>query len=104
MLNIVANTAGYNTAMAAEAAERDWAFLDPNPILRSLAGTPGAVLAFPAFPGLPGVTAEMSQNTPFGFALSRDGFHPSTSTHQALAGILIDLINTTYGTSIPALN
>ncbi len=104
MLNIVAATAGYNAAMAAEADERDWIFVDPNPLVRQLAQAPGAVLSFPAFPGLPGVTAEMSQNTPFGFALSRDGFHPSTSTHQVVADALIDLINAKYGTSIPTLN
>jgi hypothetical protein len=102
MLNIVSATAGYNAAMAAEAEERDWIFVDPNDLLRQLAQTPGAVLPFPAFPGLPGVTPEMSQNTPFGFALSRDGFHPSTSTHEAVADALIAAINAAYGTSIPA--
>jgi hypothetical protein len=103
MLNIVAATAGYNAAMAAEADERDWIFVDPNALLRQLAQTPGAVRSFPAFPGLPGVTAEMSENTPFGSLLSRDGFHPSTTTHQLLTDALIDLINGKYGTSIPGL-
>jgi lysophospholipase L1-like esterase len=102
MLNIVSATAQYNAAMAAEAAERDWLFVDPNDLLRQLAGTPGAVLPFPAFPGLPGVTPEMSQNAPFGTALSRDGFHPSTSTHVLVANALIAAINAKYGTTIPA--
>jgi lysophospholipase L1-like esterase len=102
MLNIVSATAQYNAAMAAEAEERDWLFVDPNALLRQIAQTPGAVLPFPAFPGLPGVTPEMSQNTPFGFALSRDGFHPSTSTHELVADALIVAINAAYGTSIPA--
>jgi hypothetical protein len=102
MLNIVSATAGYNAAMAAEADERDWIFVDPNPLLRDLAQSPGAVLSFPAFPGLPGVTPEMSQNTPFGYALSRDGFHPSTSTHELVADALIAAINAAYGTTIPA--
>jgi hypothetical protein len=104
MLNIVAATAGYNAAMAAEADERDWIFVDPNALLRQLAQTPGAVLSFPAFPGLPGVSAEMSEETPFGSLLSRDGFHPSTSTHRALADILINLINNKYNTGVPALD
>lgn len=43
----------------------------------------------------------MSQNTPFGFALSRDGIHPSTSTHEAVAAALVQAINAKYGTSIP---
>jgi lysophospholipase L1-like esterase len=103
MLNIVAATAGYNAAMAAEAEARDWIFIDPNDLLAQLVQVPGAVLSFPAFPGLPGVTPEMSENTPFGSALSRDGFHPSTSTHRVLTDALIQAINAKYGTNIPAL-
>jgi hypothetical protein len=46
----------------------------------------------------------MSQNTPFGTALSRDGIHPSTSTHRLVANALIQAINAKYGTDIAAVN
>ena len=104
MANIFASVAQYNATIEAAAAELDWIYVDPNDLLLSLVGTPGAILSFPAFPGLPGVTAEMSQNTPFGTALSRDGIHPSTSTHRLVANALIQAINAKYGTDIAAVN
>jgi lysophospholipase L1-like esterase len=103
MANMFAAVASYNTAIEAAATVLDWVFVDPNDLLRTLIGTPGAILSFPAFPGT-GPTAEQSQNTPFGTALSRDGIHPSTSTHRLVANALIQAINAKYTTSIPALN
>jgi lysophospholipase L1-like esterase len=104
MANLVGAITQYNAAIEAAAADVGWIYIDPNDLLLTLIGAPGAILPFPAFPGLPGVTAEMSQNTPFGTALSRDGIHPSTSTHRLVANALIQAINGAYGTSIPALN
>jgi hypothetical protein len=103
MANLFSSVAQYNAAIEAIADELDWIFVDPNDLLVGLIGTPGAILPFPAFPGT-GPTAEMSQNTPFGTALSRDGIHPSTSTHRLVTNALIQAINAKYGTSIPALN
>jgi hypothetical protein len=103
-LNLIGAVAAYNATIEAAATELDWVFVDPNDLLAGLSGTPGAILQFPAFPGLPGVTPAMSQNTPFGFALSRDGIHPSTSTHELVTDALIAAINAKYGTGIPALN
>ncbi|MDH4044247.1 MAG: SGNH/GDSL hydrolase family protein [Gemmatimonadota bacterium] len=102
MANLVGAITQYNATIEAAAADLDWIYVDPNDLLASLVPVAGAILSFPAFPGLPGVTPEMSQNTPFGFALSRDGIHPSTSTHQAVAAALVQAINAKYGTSIPA--
>jgi lysophospholipase L1-like esterase len=104
MANLFASVAQYNATIEAAAADLDWIYVDPNDLLLSLIGSPGAILPFPAFPGLPGVTADMSQNTPFGTALSRDGIHPSTSTHRLVANALIQAINAKYGTSVPLLN
>jgi len=104
MANLFASVAQYNVAIEAAAADLDWVYIDPNALLEALIGTPGAILPFPAFPGLPGVTAEASQNAPFGTALSRDGIHPSTSTHRQVANALIQAINAKYATSIPPLN
>jgi lysophospholipase L1-like esterase len=103
MVNLFSSVAQYNAAIEAVADELDWIFLDPNDLLLGLIGTPGAILPFPAFPGT-GPTPEMSRDTPFGTALSRDGIHPSTSTHRLVANALIQAINAKYGTSIPALN
>jgi lysophospholipase L1-like esterase len=100
MANLFASVAQYNAAIEGEADARGWIFVDPNDLLVQLAATPGAILSFPAFPGLPGVTPEMSLNTPFGSALSLDGIHPSTSTHELVANALIAAINATYGTSL----
>lgn len=102
MANLFASVTQYNATIEAAATDLGWVYLDPNDLLASLIGTPGAILSFPAFPGLPGVTPEMSQNTPFGFALSRDGIHPSTSTHALMADALIAAINAAYETTIPA--
>lgn len=104
VLNLLSAVTQYNATIEAAATARDWIFLDPNDLLEGLAGTPGAILPFPAFPGLPGVTPEMSQNTPFGSALSRDGIHPSTSAHRLVTNALIQAINAKYQTTIPPLN
>jgi len=104
MANLTVAISQYNAVIEAAADDLGWIYVDPNDLLASLAATPGAILPAPAFPGFPGVTPEMSQNTPFGFALSRDGIHPSTSTHQLVANALIQAINARYSTSIPALN
>lgn len=88
----------YNTAIAQEAAARNWAYVDPNPHLRLLAGVPGAVRPFPAFPPDPGATT-----APFGTALSRDGVHPSTATQFLIAQIVRDSINARYSATIPAI-
>jgi hypothetical protein len=104
MANLFSSVAQYNAAIEAAAEELDWIFVDPNDLLAALIVTPGAIRPFPAFPGLPGVSADDSQNAPFGTALSRDGIHPSTSTHGLVTNVLIQAINAKYGTSIPALN
>ncbi len=99
--NIFAAVTQYNVAIKAEADERDWVFLDPNALLLQLLADPTAIRPFPAFPG----TAAPSEtlNTPFGTAISLDGFHPSASTHKAVANALVAAINAAYGTSISAI-
>jgi hypothetical protein len=87
----------YNIAIAAEAAERNWIFLDPNVLLAGLAQDPAAIRPFPAYdPADPQhVTA------PFGWALSLDGLHPSGQAHVLVADALIEAINAEYGANIP---
>ena len=40
---MIATVAQYNATIAQEAADRDWVFLDPNPLLVQLAADPSAV-------------------------------------------------------------
>ena len=79
-------------------SSRGWAYYDPNPTLDSLRALPPpfAIAPFPTF------GAPCSAN-PFGTALSCDGLHPSASTHRLVASKLREAINTTYGTTIPAI-
>jgi hypothetical protein len=97
MLNMVGSVNAYNAAIATEAADRGWAFVDPNPLLEALLADPTAIRPFPAFNPLD----PQHETAPFGWALSRDGVHPSTVIHEDVADALIAAINATYGTSIP---
>ncbi len=97
MLNMVSAVEAYNVTIAAEAAARGWAYLDPNTILEGLLQDPTAIRPFPAFNPLD----PQHETAPFGTALSRDGIHPSTSTQLGTAQALVQLINATYGTTIP---
>src|SRR2546422_1940998 len=85
VVNLLGTVVQYNATIAQAATARGWAYVDPNPVLRALAGVPGAILPFPAFPPDPNATA-----APFGTAVSRDGVHPSTSTQRLLAQMLRD--------------
>lgn len=97
MANMVGAVDAYNTAIAAEAAARGWAFLDPNSLLEDLLQDPTAIRPFPAFNPLD----PQHETAPFGSAVSRDGIHPSAVTHEGVVEALIAVINATYGTAIP---
>jgi lysophospholipase L1-like esterase len=101
-LNMVSSVAQYNAAIQAAATARGWVYIDPNPLLAGLLATPGAIRPFPAFPTTP-LDSATTIRAPFGTALSRDGLHPSSSTHRLIAQALQAAINTAYGTSIPAI-
>jgi len=98
VVHMILTVVQYNATIAQAAAARNWAYIDPNPILRVLAATPGAVRPFPAFPPDPNATA-----APFGTALSRDGVHPSASTQRLIAQLVRDSINAHYRSAIPAI-
>ena len=98
VVNLLGTVVQYNATIAQAATARGWAYVDPNPVLRALAGVPGAILPFPAFPPDPNATA-----APFGTAVSRDGVHPSTSTQRLLAQMLRDSINAHYNAAIPPI-
>src|SRR5207245_8286567 len=95
-LNMLGTVAQYNATIGQAATARGWAYVDPNGLLRALAGAPGAIRPFPAFPSDPNATA-----APFGTAISRDGIHPSTSTQKLIAQSLQQAINAFYGSAIP---
>ena len=97
-VNMIATVVQYNAAIQAAATARNWLFVDPNPLLQTLAGVPGAIRPFPAFPPDPNATT-----APFGTAFSRDGVHPSTSTQKLIAQSLQQAINAFYHSAIPAI-
>lgn len=91
LLRILNTVALYNTTVQAEAAERGWAYADINAlVLNPLLITGGIAL----FPDVSNVTA------PFGPAVSRDGVHPSASTHILIANAISAAINATYDISL----
>ncbi|HET7586125.1 MAG TPA: SGNH/GDSL hydrolase family protein [Gemmatimonadaceae bacterium] len=83
--------AAYNAHIEALATEKNFAFVDPNPILIGLR-TSGDI---PAVPNLASATE------PFGAFVSLDGVHPRAPAHQLVAKAMIDAVNTKYGTNIP---
>jgi len=55
-------------------------------------------------PGGPcGGTTNATPNVLFGSYFSLDGVHPSAAAHRVIANLVIDAVNQTYGTTIPAL-
>jgi lysophospholipase L1-like esterase len=94
--------AAYNAFDSTQAAERRWAWFNPNVALAALAADTAQVRAFPYFPqGNAGDS--VAWRRPFGRAFSLDGVHPSNSTHKLLANALIGVINGKYNTTIPAV-
>jgi len=97
-VNMISTVAQYNATIQQAATTRNWLFLDPNLLLRTLAQDPAQIRPFPAFPPDPNATA-----APFGTAISRDGVHPSTSTQKLIAQALQQAINAFYSSAIPAI-
>jgi len=97
-VNMISTVAQYNATIQQAAATRNWLFLDPNVLLRTLGQNPAQIRPFPAFPPDPNATA-----APFGTAVSRDGVHPSTSTQKLIAQALQQAINAFYSSAIPAI-
>ncbi|HEY0970010.1 MAG TPA: SGNH/GDSL hydrolase family protein [Gemmatimonadales bacterium] len=90
---ITAAVTAYNAAIKAEADERGWAYFDPNPALGQLRLS-GAI---PAVPNL------ANPAKAFGDYISLDGVHPAGPAHVLVANGVIEAINTTYGTNVPAI-
>jgi hypothetical protein len=86
----------YNVADSTIAAQRGWAWLNPNPTLDSLRAIPTQVAPFPAF-------GSACSANPFGLAFSCDGVHPSSATHVIIARHVVGAINAKYGSAIPAI-
>lgn len=87
---------GYNAKIQAVATANDWAYWDPNPALDSLR----LLGQIPPFPDLSGLATGV---VAFGPWFSLDGVHPSTNAHKLIANYMRGVINTKYGTTIPAI-
>jgi len=96
---LVGAVLAYNAADSTIAAQRGWAWLNPNPALDSLRTIPTQVAPFPAF--TTGGAPTPCSGSPFGLAFSCDGVHPSTATHVIIARHVILAINAKYGSAIP---
>ncbi|NBC17667.1 MAG: SGNH/GDSL hydrolase family protein [Bacteroidetes bacterium] len=81
----------FNAIIQAEAQERGWAYLDPNPVLQEQQDQ------VPVFPDL--------ENQPaiFGPFFSLDGVHPNGAAHVLVANAAVDAINAQYGTDLPPI-
>ncbi|MGH7753271.1 MAG: G-D-S-L family lipolytic protein, partial [Gemmatimonadales bacterium] len=84
----------YNTFIAAQAASRNWAYLNPNGALDSLRLLGGTT--FRAFPLL----GQACTANPFGTAFSCDAVHPSAATHRLIANYLRVAINAKYSSAV----
>jgi lysophospholipase L1-like esterase len=93
---LVAAVLAYNAADSTIAAQRGWAWLNPNPTLDSLRAIPTQVAPFPSF-------GSACSADPFGLAFSCDGVHPSSATHVIIARHVVQAINAKYGSAIPAI-
>ncbi len=102
LVKLASAVTAYNAFILGQATARGWAYLDVNAKLGQLAADTSQVRPFPYFPqGNPGDTIAVRR--PFGKAFSLDGVHPSASTHRILADTLRHVINSAYGTAIPAI-
>ncbi len=85
--------AAYNGTIQQAASDRDWAYVDPNPVLVQLRQQ-GDI---PLFPNTSGQEAV---EEPFGAYFSKDGIHPSRQLHQRFAAAVVQAINEQYDTSL----
>jgi phospholipase/lecithinase/hemolysin len=88
--------AGYNAFVSAQATQRGWAYVDPNPTLAAYRADPTKIAPFPTLPSSPS-----QPNVLFGSFFSLDGVHPSAAAHRVIADTLISAINVKYATTIP---
>jgi hypothetical protein len=108
---------GYNAFIEAQAAQREWAYFNPNPTLGAARLAPTVegqlplVAQVPCFPPVPtpdgprplpcGGTTNATPNVLFGTWFSLDGVHPSGEAHRVITDSLAATINRTYGTTLP---
>jgi hypothetical protein len=102
LANLHAAVAAYNALIAGRATARGWAYLDPNPAFAALRADTTQVRIFPNA-GATNCDGSYPAGSPFGTAFSCDGIHPSTSTQRLIAQTLVQVINATYGSAIPAV-
>jgi hypothetical protein len=84
----------YNQTIAALAQVYDVAFVDANGFLSTFAET--------GFPLSDGSTVRATYGTGGGFSL--DGVHPSPRGYALLANLMVEAINTKYGSNLPGVD
>lgn len=93
-----ARVEAFNGTVGSEAAERGFAFFDPNPTLAALADR---VPVFPNVADDPTTEVVEPVEAPFGPLFSRDGVHPGGAAHRLLADSLASAVNAELGTDLP---
>ena len=102
LVKLIGAMTAYNTYIASQASARQWAYLDVNAKFAQLAQDTAQVRPFPYFPQ-GNARDTVAVRRPFGRAFSLDGVHLSASGHRIVADTLRHVINSAYGTAIPAI-
>lgn len=95
VLSIRQTVASYNTAIEQFAQDREWAFMNPNPVFGALYQA-NAADGNPANDLVPKFPRPTSDQT-FGRYFSEDGIHPTGDLQKVIAFLAIQAINQTYG-------
>ncbi len=91
-VTVVARVTALNTAIQTLATARNWAFVDLN---AALAANAAQIPPFPSF--------ATPTTTLFGTLFSLDGVHPTRAGQRILAQAFVTQINSTFGSTLPAI-
>lgn len=91
--NISTATTAYNATIKALAQANNLAYVDSQSFLKQVANG-----------GIPYDAGTLTSTFVTGGAFSLDGVHPTPRGHAAIANIIIDQINQTYGSTVPKVN
>jgi hypothetical protein len=123
---VAARTVAFNASLQQRAQANGWIYVDPNPVLATLAAERDAqgryqrlrkCQALPAalatgsaatiqtavLTSCPVTTTNFAAPGFFGSLISFDGFHPSSEAHVVVTNLLIDAINAKHQLSIPRI-
>ena len=92
---LVTTVQAYNAFIQGEAADRGYAFVDPNPLFTA---NENLIPSFPELVDNP--QTPWGTDEPFGPLFSLDGVHPNGTAHQLVTNAVIDVVNDQYNTTL----